>query len=107
MGMSSRPSSDDSGARSNAGSLVEILPAVSFKKDGLSETPEWAKDAKSKILSFRHLSMDELYKESKSRHFRLPRRDDVEEAGYSHSWLFRAPIIDAPKMLTVSGIAVC
>lgn len=83
-------------------SLVEVLPAVSFKRDGNSQIPGWATDAKSKSLAFRHLSMDELYKESKSQSFRLPRKDAMEEVGYSHAWFFQTPIIDAPKMLTVS-----
>ena len=105
--LSSRSSSDDSGLRSKSGhghheSLVEILPVIAFKRNGHSDIPGWAKDSKSEKLSFQHLSIDDLYKESKALHFRLPSKHMVEEAGYSHAWLFQTPIIDAPKMLTVS-----
>jgi len=84
------------------GTLVEIVPAVAFQRDGQSQIPGWATtdDTNSKSLAFQNLSIDELYRESKSQHFRLPRKDWMEKAGYSHAWLFQAPIIDAPKMLT-------
>jgi len=104
--LSSNSSPGDSEVQSKSdhsrhGSLVEMLPAVAFKRNGQSQIPDWATDINSKSLSFQHLSIDDLYKESKSRYsqFRLPRKDDIEAAGYSHAWLFQTPIIDAPKML--------
>ena len=93
----------ESGPGPCLGSLVEVLPAVAFKRnDGRSQIPGWATGANSKCLAFRHLKIDQLYQESKDKGFRLPRRDVIEDAGYSHAWLFQTPIIDAPKMLMVS-----
>ena len=85
-------------------SLVEILPAMAFKQsnDEQSDVPGWATDPSSKCLEFQQLSVDKLYEESKSRRFRLPSKDVIQNAGYSNAWLFNTPIIDAPKMLMVS-----
>jgi len=88
-------------SNSSSGDLVEVLPAVAFHRneDKSSDIPAWATDAKAKSLSFRQLHIDDLYEESKSRKFRLPRKEVMVGAGYSHAWLFHTPIIDAPKML--------
>ena len=81
-------------------SLVEILPAISFKNNRV-EAPGWAVKSESARLRFQSLTMDELYDESKSQNFRLPQKEAWEEAGYSHAWLFHAPIVNSPKMLMV------
>lgn len=96
---------DNSSSRSasiDAPPLVETLPAVAFKRDDRSQIPEWATDPRSESLSFQQLSINELYDKSKSQGFRLPKKEVMEGAGYSHAWLFRTPIIDSPKMLMVS-----
>ena len=98
----SRLSLNSATGGSGSGALVEVLPAVSFKRNDKSQIPEWATDERSKSLAFQHLSIDELYKEGKSQCFRLPGKDVMVEAGYSHAWFFQTPIIDAPKMLMVS-----
>lgn len=88
-------------------SIVEIVPAISFKQaasiDLLLDLPSWATDPRSKALRFQCLAVDDLYKISKSQNFRLPRREVMDEAGYEQSWLFYPPIVDSPKMLTVSS----
>jgi len=81
--------------------LVEMLPAISFRRDSNSKVPEWARDASSEKLGFRYIAIERLYEESKLRGFRLPKREIMDEAGYSHAWLFHTPIIDSPRMLTV------
>jgi len=80
--------------------LVEMLPAISFRRDSNSKVPEWARDASSEKLGFRYIAIERLYEESKLRGFRLPKREIMDEAGYSHAWLFHTPIIDSPRMLT-------
>ncbi|KAL7537363.1 hypothetical protein ACHAXR_007768 [Thalassiosira sp. AJA248-18] len=101
--LSSNSFSGGSEAQSKPGhsnaSLVEILPAVSFKRNGQSKIPGWALDTRGKSLAFQHVSIEELYARGMCQHFRLPRKDVMEEAEYSHAWLFQTPIVDAPKML--------
>lgn len=84
-------------------SIVEIVPAISFKQTVPIDSPSWATDPRSKALRFQCLAVDDLYKISKSQNFRLPRREVMDEAGYEQSWLFYPPIVDSPKMLTVSS----
>ncbi|KAL7519529.1 hypothetical protein ACHAWX_004284 [Stephanocyclus meneghinianus] len=79
--------------------LVEIVPAISFKHKTSKNPPEWATDRRSHRLKFLCLTIDDLYKESLSQNFRLPRREVMDDAGYSHSWLFHPPIVDSPNML--------
>ena len=87
--------------------LVEVLPAIAFKRGCDSPIPAWATHAKTKSLSFKRLSIGDLYEEGTSRDkpFRLPDKDAMVGAGYTHAWLFRAPIVDAPRMLTVRMIS--
>ncbi|KAL7470162.1 hypothetical protein ACHAXS_010393 [Conticribra weissflogii] len=80
--------------------LVELLPAVSFRRDAKSKVPEWALGDSSKKLGFQYISMEALYEESKIRGFRLPKREIADKASYSHAWLFQTPIVDSPRMLT-------
>ena len=75
--------------------LVEMLPAVAFKRNQ-DEIPNWAT---GNALSFQQLSINDLYKESTSQSFRLPRRDVMEDAGYRYAWLFQTPIVNCPKYL--------
>lgn len=82
-------------------SLVEMLPAIAFQRDNLKKIPDWALDSNSKRLGFQYTSIDALYEESKNRRFRLPHKESMTNAGYSHAWLFETPIVDSPKMLMV------
>ena len=82
--------------------LVEVVPAISFKHEATKDPPGWAADRRSKALKFQTLKVEELYNQSKSLNFRLPRRELMDEAGYLYSWLFHTPIVDSPKMLMVS-----
>ena len=82
----------------------EILPAIAFKRKQAS-SPSWAtlldashEDIKN-VLQFKNLTIDELYEESKLKKFRLPAKNTMVEAGYTHAWLFQTPVIDCPKML--------
>ena len=82
-------------------SLVEVVPAISFKQKPTIEPPTWATDPRSRALKFQTLTMDDLYKQSIDNDFRLPKREVIDEAGYKHSWLFYPPIVDSPRMLMV------
>ncbi|KAL7547464.1 hypothetical protein ACHAWF_010761 [Thalassiosira exigua] len=82
------------------GSLVEIVPKVSFQRSDNFPIPSWATDPKSKDIAFQTLTLDDLYTKSKSEKFRLPPKVDIEGAGYTHAWTFQAPIVDSPRMLT-------
>ncbi len=93
-----RLSSDDC---SPAGKLVEKLPAVIFSRNR-QPAPSWALDANGTSLDFQNLSIEELYNQSESRRFRLPKKEAIEVAGYTHAWLFQTKIVDTPKMLMVS-----
>jgi len=94
--------SSSAGGGGAAKALVEIVPAVSFKRNNLKNPPEWATDRRSHRLKFQCLAIDDLYRESLSQNFRLPRREVMDDAGYSHCWLFHPPIVDSPNMLMVS-----
>jgi D-amino-acid oxidase len=93
-----RLSSDKS---SPAGKLVETLPAVIFSRNR-QPTPSWASDMNGKSLDFQNLSIEELYNQSESKRFRLPRKEVMTVTGYTHAWLFQTQIVDTPKMLMVS-----
>lgn len=82
-------------------SLVEIVHAICLKRRSDEAVPKWTTDER---LSFRYLDLDELLKEGATRRLRLPHEQVLKSAGYSHAWIFRTPIVDAPKMLTVSFI---
>ncbi|KAL3816279.1 hypothetical protein ACHAXA_008087 [Cyclostephanos tholiformis] len=83
---------------SPAGKLVETLPAVVFSRNSQS-APSWSAHASGKSLDFKNLSIEDLYKQSESQRFRLPRKEVMKMAGYSHAWLFQTQIVDTPKML--------
>lgn len=83
--------------------LVEVVPAISFKREVTKDPPGWAVDLRSKALKFQTLTLEDLYSQSMSLNFRLPRRELMEDAEYFHSWLFHPPIVDSPKMLMVSS----
>ena len=77
--------------------VVEMLSAVAFKRNQKNALPNWATN--NTELLFQQLSINELYKESKSQSFRLPRRDVMVDAGYRYAWLFQTPIVNCPKYL--------
>jgi D-amino-acid oxidase len=87
--------------------LAEIVPAVSFKRNDTKDPPLWSTDPRGGELKFQTLAIDELYKASISQNFRLPKRELIDGAGYQHSWLFHPPIVDSPRMLTVSSSTRC
>ena len=74
---------------------VEVVPKVSFKRQ-LMEPPTWSK---SSFLQFQQLDVDSLYKYASQNNMRLPRRETIGNAGYTHAWLFHPPIVDAPNAL--------
>lgn len=59
--------------------------------------PEWTKDPR---LSFQHLTLEMLGWQNQVLKLRIPSVESMIKAGYSHGWLFRAPIVDGPRMLT-------
>jgi len=97
---------EDPGGHGRYVEAVEALPAVAFKAGGDSAVglPDWASGewsgAASSALDFRRLTVDELYREGKSGRFRLPPRSAIVDAGYTHAWLFRTRIVDAPRALS-------
>ena len=79
----------------NSKGHVEVVPKVSFKRQ-YTEVPSWSENA---LLKFQQLDLNALYKHSTKHKIRLPPRQVMKDAGYSHAWLFYPPIIDAPNEL--------
>jgi hypothetical protein len=68
-----------------------------------SSLPEWTKDPR---LSFQHLTIEMLAWQNQVLKLKIPRMELLKEAGYTHGWLFRPPIVDAPRMLMVRDVFV-
>lgn len=79
----------------NSDRNVEVVPVVAFKRQS-TELPTWSKSA---FLKFQQLDVDSLYKHGSQNNIRLPQRETIENAGYTHAWLFHPPIVDAPNAL--------
>ena len=98
-------------------SAVEIVPTVVLKrhhngptlesyienKEGKRDEghddaslPQWTRDPR---LSFQHVTVEMLTWQNSIHRLRIPSEADLKEAGYMHAWLFRPPIVDAPRML--------
>lgn len=80
---------------SNHDRNVEVVPVVSFKRQP-TELPTWSR---SKFLKFQQLDVERLYEHGSQKNIRLPQRETIENAGYTHAWFFQAPIVDAPNAL--------
>lgn len=74
---------------------VEVVPKVAFKRQ-YTEPPSWGKNA---VLKFQEMDVDSLYKHGVHNNIRLPPRESIKNAGYTHAWLFYPPIVDAPHAL--------
>eukprot|EP00986_Skeletonema_menzelii_P021422 scaffold34483_cov171-Skeletonema_menzelii.AAC.1 len=79
----------------NSDRNVEVVPKVSFKRQ-LMKPPSWSETS---FLQFQQLDIDSLYKHASRNNIRLPQREIIENAGYTHAWLFYPPIVDAPNAL--------
>ena len=86
----------------NSDRNVEVVPKVSFKRQ-LMEPPTWSETS---FLRFQQLDVDGLYKHALQSNIRLPQRETIENAGYTHAWLFHPPIVDAPNALNTMLIDV-
>ena len=112
---------NNSGEGDNLRPLVEIVPTLyltnshkgptvdDFKNfeskdyfeggNNKSPLPNWTKDPR---LAFQHLTIDMLGWQNQVLKLKIPSIDVMKEAGYTHGWLFRPPIVDPPRMLMVS-----
>ena len=85
---------------------TEIVPTLFLKsgdfnygRDGETGLPEWTKDPR---LSFQHLTIEMLSWQNHVLKLRIPSEKDLLNAGYTHAWSFYPPIVDPPRMLSVS-----
>ena len=62
--------------------------------------PEWTRDER---ISFQHLTVEMLCWQNQVLKLRIPSQEDLISAGYTHAWLFHPPVVDPPRMLTVSS----
>lgn len=101
---------------STGDSFVEIVPTLCLKRNhhgpsvqdyvyndddaggggGGSPLPKWTSDPR---LAFQHLTVEMLFWQNEVLKLRIPSQAELVEAGYMHGWLFRPPIVDAPRML--------
>ena len=102
--------------------LVEIVPTVYLKNthtgttvddiknfgakdycadkgNKMSPLPEWTKDSR---IAFQHLTIEMLEWQNHVLKLKIPSIDVMKNAGYKYGWLFKPPIVDAPRMLMVS-----
>ena len=96
--------------------LVRMEYVVSFKRDhhgpqtidfiadnydrgtgGNSGLPSWSTDPR---LQFQNVTLEQVAWQNQVLKLRLPPLHIAQEAGYEHAWMFQAPIIDSPRMLT-------
>lgn len=100
--------------------LVEIVPAIVLLKDHTgpvvsdfinhgnykcepgthtetSTFPEWT--TMDERIAFQHMTIEMLSWQNIVYRLRIPSQEELIDAGYSYAWLFRPPIVDAPKML--------
>ncbi len=103
---------------SSHGNVVEIVPTLyltgehsgpkvdDFVKENDSTTaktkspslPEWTNDPR---VSFQHLSVEMLHFQNHLYKLRIPSLNSLIEAGFSHGWFFRPPVVDPSRMLMV------
>lgn len=102
----------------DATSLVEIVPAVSLRRqhggpvvDDFAKNqytaqrggatvsaalPSWTTDAR---LEFQHLTVEMLTWQNTVNKLRIPSEQVLKDAGYLYAWFFKPPIVNAPVML--------
>uniref|UniRef100_A0A6V2AIS8 FAD dependent oxidoreductase domain-containing protein n=1 Tax=Ditylum brightwellii TaxID=49249 RepID=A0A6V2AIS8_9STRA len=106
-------------AKSTDDSAVEIVPTILLKRyhngpiienyvvakgsegvenssSKVSPLPSWTSDPR---LDFQHLSVEMLSWQNNVHQLRIPSQDDLVNAGYRFCWMFKPPIVDAPKKL--------
>jgi D-amino-acid oxidase len=116
---SSSGAHEKSESKSKSKSLVEIVPTLflmnsnrgpkvdDFKNfqgsdysaergNVKSPSPEWTKDSR---LEFQHLAIEMLEWQNQVLKLKIPRIDVMKQAGYNFAWLYKAPIVDPPRML--------
>jgi D-amino-acid oxidase len=97
--------------------LVEIVPLVMLLREhggpGVSDflshyecapgarteasmLPAWSADAR---IEFQHLTVEMLSWQNIVYRLKIPPEQELKAAGYLHAWLFRPPVVDAPRML--------
>jgi D-amino-acid oxidase len=90
--------------------LVEIVPTVvsDFVKQGdyksepghhtiTTKFPNWT--TMDDRIAFQHMTVEMLSWQNIIYRLRIPSQQELIDAGYLHAWMFRPPIVDAPKML--------
>ena len=65
----------------------------------MSPLPEWTKDSR---IAFQHLTIEMLEWQNHVLKLKIPSIEVLKKAGYKYGWLFKPPIVDAPRMLMVS-----
>jgi hypothetical protein len=58
-------------------------------------------------LEFQHLTIEMLGWQNSIFKLRVPSPKILAQAGYMHTWLFRTPIVNSPRMLEVSSNIIC
>jgi hypothetical protein len=86
--------------RQHNGPTVSDFISDNYKSGlgGNSPLPEWTKDPR---LEFQHLTVEMLSWQNQIYKLRIPSEKELVQMGYLHAWLFRAPIVDAPRKLEV------
>lgn len=79
----------------NSDRNVEVVPKVAFKRQFM-ERPTWSETSS---LQFQQMEVDCLYKHASHNNIRLPPKETIKDAGYTHAWLFHPPIVDSPNAL--------
>lgn len=65
----------------------------------ITPLPDWTKDPR---ISFQHLTIEMLSWQNHVMNLRIPSEQELLDAKYTHAWLFHPPVVDPPRMLTVS-----
>ena len=87
--------------RHHGGPAMQDLYAAQYAKvrGGSTPTtrlPSWTTDPR---LDFQHLTVEMLSWQNIAYRLRLPPEQELLDAGYQHAWLFRPPVVNAPRML--------
>jgi D-amino-acid oxidase len=61
-----------------------------------SMLPEWTMDTR---IKFQQMTVEMLSWQNIVFRLNIPPEQELKEAGFQHAWLFRPPVVDAPKML--------
>lgn len=82
--------------REHSGPTLDFLENAENNKTIADKVPGWASDPR---LEFQHLTVEMLAWQNIAFQLRIPTETEMKDAGYWYAWLFRAPVVDAPKML--------